>query len=172
MDIDWEVEIGGGAPVIEAHWPGFIDLPAHPESINEIAEASAFPPLADLLIKLNTPTSPVWTSKCDVWQPEQGGLACYVDLIPKDESAFSEWKRVEGLCRALTSQMIADDESDCSATVMLIVRQAMADQAEGFGITAYFSADVGSPEIVIIRAMVAFSNAIQSKAFLQAQDQS
>jgi hypothetical protein len=168
MDIDWEVEIGGGAPVIEAHWPGFIDLRAHPERINEIAEASEFPPLADLLLKLNSLISPVWTSKCDVWRPEQGGLACYIDLIPKDESVFCEWKRAEGFCRTLTSQMIADDVSDCGATATLVVRQAVTNQAEGFGITAYFSADVASPEA----AIVAFSNAIQSKAFHQAREQS
>ena len=26
MEADWEVEVGGGAPVIEAFWPGFVDL--------------------------------------------------------------------------------------------------------------------------------------------------
>ena len=28
MEADWEVEIGGGAPVIDALWPGFVDLRA------------------------------------------------------------------------------------------------------------------------------------------------
>ena len=46
MEADWEVEIGGDAPVIEAQWPGLVDLRANPERICEIAEASAFPPLS------------------------------------------------------------------------------------------------------------------------------
>ena len=30
MEADWELEIGGDAPVIEAHWTGFVDLRADP----------------------------------------------------------------------------------------------------------------------------------------------
>jgi hypothetical protein len=172
MDIDWEVEIGGGAPVIDAHWQGFVDLRAHPERIGEIAEASQFPPLAALLIKLNSLTSPVWTSKCDAWVPETGGQACYVDLIPHDESVFAEWQRAEGFCRALVKQMIVYDNSENGETITLVVRQAIASQAEGFGVTAYFSADGTSPDSAMVRAMVAFSNAILSEAFLQPRDQS
>ena len=54
MEADWEVEIGGDAPVIDAQWPGLVDLRANPERVCEIAEASAFPPLADLLLALNS----------------------------------------------------------------------------------------------------------------------
>jgi hypothetical protein len=186
MDIDWEVEIGGGAPVIEALWPGFIDLRTHPERIGEIAETSAFAPLADLLISLNSPQSPIWTSKCDVWEPEPGGAACYVDLIPRHGSVFADWRCVERLCRALVKQMTtrnARDESDAAGTdatiadapVSLVIRQAIAGQAEGYGITAYFSAGAESlPDAatVVANAMVAFSNAIRSAAFLDAPDQS
>jgi hypothetical protein len=182
MDADWEVEIGGGAPVIEAQWPGFIDLREYPERIGEIAEATAFPPLADLLIRLNSPGSCVWTSKCDVWEPEPGGLACYVDFIPHDESIFAEWPRTEGLCRALVESLaertttaveaagrhpilVAHDQSEREATVTLVVRQAIAGQAEGFGITAYFSAgplSVPDAKTVISDSMAVFSKAIQS----------
>ncbi len=31
MEADWEFEVGGDAPVIEAHWPGFVDLRQNPE---------------------------------------------------------------------------------------------------------------------------------------------
>jgi hypothetical protein len=165
MDIDWEVEIGGGAPVIEAHWPGFIDLRANPERITEIEEASAFPPLADLLLRLNSPNSPVWTSKCDIWNPEQAGLAIYIDLLPYNGIVFADWRRAEGLCRALVEQINgkgAHDESGDGATITLVVRQAVAGQAEGCGITVYFSAEGAPAESRIADAMVAFSNAIQS----------
>jgi hypothetical protein len=176
MDIDWEVEIGGGAPVIEADWPGFIDLRAHPERISDILEASSFPPLADLLIGLNSSTSPVWTSKCDVWQLQSGGLACYVDLIPQDGNVFGEWRHIEGFCRTLVEQIIAKThkESKSGASTTLVVRQAIAGHAEGYGVTAYFSAEGESVpfETEIAGMLGAFSNAIQSIAFLQAREQS
>jgi hypothetical protein len=67
MEADWEVEVGGGAPVIEADWPGFVDLRLYPERASQLQEALDFPPLAEALVALNAATSPVWTSKCDVW---------------------------------------------------------------------------------------------------------
>ena len=80
MEADWEVEIGSGAPVIEALWPGFIDLRRTPERIGEIEETRKFPALAEALLRLNRPGSSidpmlddlpsgsqVWTSKCDLW---------------------------------------------------------------------------------------------------------
>ena len=30
MEADWEVEIGGGAPVIDACWDGYVDLRFNP----------------------------------------------------------------------------------------------------------------------------------------------
>ncbi len=42
MEVDWEVEVGGGAPVIEALWMGFVDLRRNPERLGEIAEAANF----------------------------------------------------------------------------------------------------------------------------------
>jgi hypothetical protein len=81
MEADWEIEIGPEAPVIEAMWPGFVDLRRAPERIREIEEARRFPPLAEALISLNRPesysdsgigsdaasSSRVWTAKCDLW---------------------------------------------------------------------------------------------------------
>ena len=40
MEADWEVEVGGGAPVIEADWPGFVDLRGEPERVNEMEEVA------------------------------------------------------------------------------------------------------------------------------------
>jgi hypothetical protein len=84
MEADWEVEIGAEAPVIEALWPGFIDLWRTPERIREIEEAQRLPALATALVHLNHPDldpelsmdsvaadasseSQIWTSKCDLW---------------------------------------------------------------------------------------------------------
>jgi hypothetical protein len=67
MEADWEIEIGGGAPVIEAAWPGFVDLRRNPELAAQLPETVQLPALAETLAKLNAEASPVWTSKCDVW---------------------------------------------------------------------------------------------------------
>ena len=45
MEADWEVEVGGGAPVIEALWPGFVDLRSNPERSGEIDGGCEFPAL-------------------------------------------------------------------------------------------------------------------------------
>lgn len=157
MEADWEVEIGGGAPVIEAFWPGFVDLRQSPSRVKELSEAVAFPALAEFLVHVNGPDSPLWTSKCDVWQPDEGqetdidsvgrgtvecdvetsALACYVDLLPRQSSVFAQWEDAAKLCRAWVERMESVDLP--RHRVELIVRQAVAGEADGFGITAYVS---------------------------------
>ena len=174
MLADWEVEIGGGAPVIEALWPGFINLRRSPERIGEIHEAAAFPPLAALLLALNGPASPLWTAKCDLWQPEPDRfpepdsdpapgftLACYVDLLPLDTRVFAHWQLAERFCREWVA--LLDPVSVPQAQVELIVRQAIAADAEGFAITAYLAAtgpDQPAAAANLTAALVAFACAI------------
>ena len=193
MEADWEVEVGGTAPVIEAHWPGFIDLRAQPSRIGDIAEATTFPPLADLLLALNSAGSPVWTSKCDVWAPEEGALACYVDLLPRRGGVFAEWERAEAFCRVLTERitprilpadktqpgrdtiMITGHSSASTPTITLVVRRAITGQLDGFGITAYFSADAHrfpDAAAAAATAMVAFSKALAEPISHGGSDQS
>jgi len=142
MEADWEVEIGGGAPVIEALWPGFVDLRIDPERIVEITEAADFAPLAALLLALNALDSPVWTAKCDRWEPESGVLASYIDMLPREGVVFSEWQQAEGFCRRYVDRLNARPLLECgpNCSVELVVRQAVAGDAEGFGVTAYLSA--------------------------------
>ena len=148
--------MGGGAPVIEALWPGFVDLREQPERVAEIAEAAAFPPLAGLLRALNAADSLMWTAKCDVWEPgltatgtavsasfadskvEQPTLACYVDLLPRAGQVFAQWQEAEAFCRECVARLEPIALLDCH--VELIVRQAIAGAADGFGVTAYCSA--------------------------------
>lgn len=193
MEADWEVEIGGDAPVIDAQWPGFVDLRATPERMAEIAEARALPPLAHLLLALNSERSLVRTSKCDVWQPGPGAHACYVDLLPVRGGLFAEWERAEAFCRVLVKRitpraessptkqpgrnpiLAAGNDSEVGATILLVVRRAVTGQSEGFGVTAYFSAEAeNSPTAVeaIADAMVAFSNALVPAASHAGPDQS
>lgn len=146
MDADWEVEIGGGAPVIEALWTGadgqagYVDLRREPERIGEIAEVVALPPLADLLLALNGANSPVWTSKCDVWEPEAGAKALYIDVLPIANSVFAEWRQAEVFCRELVARLERMNQSGADGSIALVIRQASVGEKQGFGVTAYLSA--------------------------------
>ncbi len=46
MEADWEIEVGAGSPVIQGHWPGFVDLRVHPERASQLPEATELPALA------------------------------------------------------------------------------------------------------------------------------
>jgi hypothetical protein len=142
MEIDWEVEIGGGASVIEAAWPGFVDLRRDPSLISKIDEAAAFPPLASLLLALNVADSPLWTAKCDLWEPEPAALALYIDILPQQGRVFSQWQHAEAFCRDYVARLASvtlSNPGDESA-ITLVVRQAIAGSSEGFAVTAYLSA--------------------------------
>ena len=171
MDADWEVEIGGGAPVIEAEWPGFVDLRSYPERVSEIAEAAACSPLTALLLAMNAATSPLWTSKCDVWEPEPGALACYIDMLPVEGRVFADWKRAEAFCRQYVTRLNSKrsggpgsgSERASEDSITLVVRQAVAGKAEGFGITTYLTAkavDPGDAVAVLRCVMATFANAL------------
>ena len=179
MEADWEVEIGGGAPVIEALWPGFIDLRRNPERIGEIPEASAFPPLAGLLQALNGSGSPLWTAKCGLWEPQaselanvravageaHAALACYIDLLPHDGLVFAQWEHAEAFCREWAARLSPIPLPACR--VDLVVRLALAGKVEGFGITAYASAegsDRSAAAETLAAALAAFAGSIPPRA--------
>lgn len=186
MEIDWEVEVGGGAPVIDALWPGFVDLRRSPERLGEIAEAAAFPALADLLLALNGPASPLWTAKCDLWEPDPAevaipewtspvavsdaavqpaALACYVDLLPVGGRVFAQWTQAEQFCRDWVALLEPSALPNCR--VDLTVRQAIAGEAEGFGVTAYLSGtgkDRSTAAEALSAALAAFAGSIPPSA--------
>ena len=169
MEADWEVEIGGGAPVIEALWPGFIDLRIDPERIIEIAEAADFAPLAALLLELNGSHSPVWTAKCDRWEPEPGAMASYIDMLPREGMVFSGWQQAEGFCRTYVDRLSALVLLECgpNCSVELVVRQAVAGEAEGFGVTAYLGARAATLEeaaVIMALVMAGFADALPTAA--------
>lgn len=150
MEADWEVEIGEGAPVIDAAWDGFVDLRGRPELISSIAEAQAQPGLSAALLALNCPTSLVSTSKTDIWStaafdpdefeadPGKATTAqiCYVDMLLREERAQrslddcrSFW---EGVCLWLKWHPLP------ACRVDFILRQAcLAPDRVGFGATVY-----------------------------------
>lgn len=165
MEADWAVEIGSELPVIDALWPGFIDLAAAPDRIVEIEEAQQFSPLADVLLQINQPAGSdagknpfrFWTAKCDLWEPEDWdpyemsasqlhadtALACYIDILPGGSAKFphalfSEWQHAERCARELVLALRKKELA--SSRIDCIVRSARAGELEGFGITAYVTA--------------------------------
>jgi len=53
MEADWAAAVGAGLDVIDADWPGFVDLGGNPEGIGLIAEAAESVALHEALLLLN-----------------------------------------------------------------------------------------------------------------------
>jgi hypothetical protein len=174
MEADWEVEIGGSAPVIDAHWPGLVDLRRELERAWHLAETRQLPALGEALIRLNAPDSTVWTSKCDVFVPEQVdpdeldapvgcgcAITCYIDLLPRNEERWEMCDDAVSACRGICERLRSVALRGCRAD--LVIRQAMlAGGKEGFGVTAYIMAvgqDTSSAEQTLAAALGAFADA-------------
>lgn len=154
MEADWEMELGGGAPVIDACWAGFVDLRVFPERVAEMDETRLLPGLAEALVRLNVPRSPVWTAKCDVWvveepvdlyeldaEPESAAhaVACYIDLLPRGGGQWSGPESAAAACKEAVARLRVLPLRGCR--VDLVVRQAqIAPERDGLGITAYVTA--------------------------------
>ena len=152
MEADWEVEIGREAPVIDVLWAGFVDLRRSQERAGALAEVVQLPALAKVLVRLNEAASPVWTSKCDVWQvtefdPDEldppgessiRAMACYIDLLCRDEQWLSPAEATEW-CSTVCSRIRAVPLR--CARVDLIVREAVVStERTSLGVTAYVTA--------------------------------
>jgi len=184
MEADWEFEVGGDAPVIDACWPGLIDLQRSPERAWQLPETAQFPALAQALAKLNAASSPVWTSKCDLWLHLDAGevdpdeldappgssahaMGCYIDLLPKcgqqwlpPDVAAAWCKRLCGLLRALPLLCCRVD---------LIIRRAVLipdptdPERVDLGVTAYLTSCGASPaeaEQALQATLAAFVDAL------------
>ena len=140
MQADWEFEVGGDAPVIDAHWQGFVDLRVSPERVSDLPEAVQLPGLAAALLRLNSEGSPVWTSKCDSWlvlEREEfdadeldapsgcsmHAAACYIDILPRADHAWSLPQPAEAACKLLCGLLGPVPLRYCR--VDLIVRRAL-----------------------------------------------
>ena len=180
MEADWEVELGGGAPVIEPLWPGFVDLRLSPESAHRLQEIAQLPRLAEVLIRLNGEGSPVWTSKCDVWtvtefDPDEldstreqalHGAACYVDLLPKNDQQWVTPAATNAWCRNLCRILQACPMRCCRAD-LVVRRSALLREPIDLGITAYVTACGPTPRSalgVLAAALAAMVDSITSAA--------
>jgi hypothetical protein len=154
VETDWEIELGGAAPIIDACWPGFVDLRRIPEKASEFTEVLQLPALAPALLRLNSSQSPLFTAKCDVWPvtetdplefdaPQQSAahaIAVYMDLVPSDPQLWSDPDKAIAWCRALCIRLKCAPLR-CSR-IDLVIRRAITtqDMDDGIGITAYLAA--------------------------------
>ncbi|WP_348264806.1 hypothetical protein P8935_09765 [Telmatobacter sp. DSM 110680] len=158
MEADWEFEIGNDAPIIEAHWAGFVDLRVEPARASQLAETQQLPGLAEALERLNAINSPVWTCKTDVFVPghidpdeldaageeSSHSIACYVDLLMRSDQQWNLPFKAERSCKVLCAQLRNIPLRCCR--IDLIVRQAhIESDLNDLGATAYLSA-CGSTE--------------------------
>lgn len=155
MEADWELEVGPSAPLIDALWPGFVDIRKIPELARQLPEVSLLQGLDDALVRLNGVDSPVWTAKCDVWLLDAGefdademdaspesaayGWGCYIDLLPKSDQQWIAPVMATSWCKRICGLLHGVPISCCR--VDLVVRSAAITPARiDIGMTAYLTA--------------------------------
>ena len=185
MEADWEVEIGPDAPLIDAFWPGLVDLRTNPQLAHTLAETETVPTLADVLQKLNSPASPIWTAKCDVWslsQEEfqdsgfdplemacspasaQQAWACYIDLLPAGNNSWTAPEATIAWSKALCGQLHTLP-LNCSRADLIIRSAVIPASDHALGITAYLTACGPTSEHAkrtLQAALEAFADAVSS----------
>lgn len=176
MEADWEFEVAADAPVIDADWVDLVNLRKEPQRAAMLPEAAQVAGLAEALEKLNGARSPVWTSKCDVWEPEEfdpdeldaergtaaRAIACYIDLSPADGDAWATLDDIADWCRRLCGRL--RDRPRRSCRVDLVIRRSVGavEQAK-LGITAYIvacGADLANAEKKLSSALAALADAV------------
>ncbi len=186
MEADWEVEIGSDAPVIHVGWPGVVDLRASPDLVSTLPEVAKFPMLADALVRLNALSSPVTTSKCDVWNVEEFDpdeleastreasevIAVYIDIVAAQPALWTSPETAVAWARGICDQLHRYSMSCCRAD--LIVRRAIIDQEISLtltrpdvGITAYLTS-CGTTRIealtTLVKALGCFTESVLSNS--------
>ena len=154
MEADWEIEIGPGAPVIDAHWSGFVDLQQTPELARQLPEAVWLRGLDNALVLLNGAHSRVWTAKCDVWPLNAGefdademgapsedaafGQGCYIDLLSRSGQQWSVPAMAISWCKD-TCGLLHTIPLSCCRVDLIIRSAAISPDRMNIGITAYLT---------------------------------
>jgi hypothetical protein len=156
VQADFAVELGADDETLEMPWaadgggPRYCDLKRHPELLSTLEEAGRAAELGEFLSKVNSPTSPLETAKCDVWpsnemNPEEEifgathKFGSYVDLLFSDQQKRFSFPEHEYLAKRLT-QLLQRAPEIAAATELLIRRCYYTDEKgirDGFYITFY-----------------------------------
>jgi hypothetical protein len=158
MDADWEFEVGHDSPVIAGRWEGMIDLRGEPQRVREIAETQMLPGLAEGLVRLNAEKSPVWTSKTDVFVPEEvdpdelsassedaaSAIGCYVDVLMREGWTWDSAAAAERACRKICDRLKGIPLDRCR--VDMVIREAHGAGSNQLGATAYLTACGRTPK--------------------------
>jgi hypothetical protein len=191
MEADWEFEVGPdaaglAAPVIDALWPGFVDLRRAPEQAWNLPEAAQLPALAEALANLNVATSPVWTSKCDFWSRLEAdefdageldappgciahAIGCYIDLLPRDNQGWAQPAIAEAACKRVCS-LLRVVPLGCSRADLVIRRAFITADRMDLGITAYLTScgpSSAEAERTLAAALTALTDALESHSTLE-----
>ena len=168
MEADWSVALAEDDPRIVVPWAAaadealgcqFVDLRLHPGRIDELEEARSAP-LRSALLSLNEGSSPVWTAKCDFWvttdepfdpyemDAEPGettfGAGCYIDVLPRNAAVRSDFRQQEAWMRLLTQRLRGAEAK--SSRVELVLRAAVVDGSQSFGVSWFVQGCGGSAE--------------------------
>jgi hypothetical protein len=121
MHADFSVELGRDDAALELPWSStdpavrFYDVKNHPELLQQIPEAMAFPELAAFLARINAAGFPLATAKCDAWRSREVAkeeeiygdrkVVSYVDLVFEGKAERCSFETHEAfakdLCRLL-----------------------------------------------------------------------
>jgi hypothetical protein len=191
MEADWEFEVGPdaaglAAPVIDALWPGFVDLRRAPELAWNLPEAAQLPALAEALAKLNAAASPVWTSKCDFWPNLEAdefdageldappgclahAMGCYIDLLPGSDQQWAQPAIAEAACKRVC-RLLRAVPLGCSRADLVIRRAFITADRMDLGITAYLTSCGSSSaeaERTLAAALTALTDALESHSTVE-----
>jgi hypothetical protein len=144
MQADFSVDLGRDAPALEIPWHSndpqvrYYDLKSHPELVQQIPEAQAYPELASFLRRINAAGFPLATAKCDVWSsrevaPEEEifgdrKFVSYIDLVFVDQEDQCSFEKHEVLVRELCR--LLSHAPEIPATVELVIRHCYYHREE------------------------------------------
>ena len=142
MHTELSVELGGDAPALEIPWRStdpdvrYYDLKTHPELVQQIPEAQAYPELSSFLLRINAPGFQMATAKCDAWSsskvdPEEEifgdrKFVSYVDLVFVDEKDRCTFEKHEAFAKELCR--LLGQAPEIAASVELVIRHSYYHQ--------------------------------------------
>ncbi|MEO8727250.1 MAG: hypothetical protein ABI383_14140 [Acidobacteriaceae bacterium] len=153
MLAEFEVEIGGASPTLSVPWAdergllAYFDLRQNSALVDDIPESRDVA-LRNALLRLNAPTSPFLTAKCDLWTTQElsdeevifrAGWkhASYIDLLWRDPPQRTHFGPCEAAMRAWIVELRKSPIESASAAIIL--RRCNVWNRAGYYWTVYLS---------------------------------